>query len=128
MKIARSSTLEFIPASHEDPNDPGVFKKVLFDKFAITPGQVQMVNWAKMPKGKSFQLHYHEDMDEVFIIVEGEASMTIDGQTEILNRGDAVVVPAGGKHLMSNHSEGAVEYIVFGVSREKGGKTIVITD
>lgn len=117
--------MDYIPASHEDPTDPGVYKKVLFSKLDITPGQVQMVNWAKMPHGRAFQLHYHEDMDEVFVIVRGEVEMTVDSESEVLYAGDAVVVPAKSQHKMTNLSEHDVEYLVFGVSRGQGGKTIV---
>jgi hypothetical protein len=30
MKIVRGKDFEFVPASHEDPKDPGTYKKVLF--------------------------------------------------------------------------------------------------
>ncbi|MDP3998651.1 MAG: cupin domain-containing protein [bacterium] len=124
MKIIRFDKLEFIPASHEDPKSPGVFKRVLLKKPDLLAGRIEMVNWAKLPAGKSFKPHYHEDMEEVFIILNGTAKIKIDSEEEILNEGDAVVIPMGKVHEMENISDEDVNYIALGVSLEKGGRTV----
>ena len=80
MKIIRTDDKSFIPASHENPLSPGVWKKVLFQRDELQPGTVQMVNWARLPVGNSFSAHYHEDMQEIFIIVAGEAEMVVAGE------------------------------------------------
>lgn len=126
MKVARASEQSFVPASHENPLDPGCLKKVLFAKGDICKGSVQMVNWACMPKGKSFQLHYHEDMDEVFVIVSGKVEMMVNDERSVLNPGDGVVVKARQHHRMNNIGDTDVQYIVFGVSTEQGGATRVV--
>lgn len=125
MKIARFKDLPFIPASHENPLHPGVLKKVLFRKGDIIPGQIQMVNWAKLLPKKSFQAHYHEDMDEVFILLNGRAKMNIGTEELFLEQGDAVIVPMKQIHTMKNLGRRPLEYIIFGVGRNKQGKTIV---
>lgn len=124
MKITRGSDLEFVPASHEKANDPGCLKKVLADHADLIAGQVQMVNWVKLPVGKSFQPHYHEDMQEVFVIVSGTATMTVDGKTSQLTGGDAIIIDPRQVHSMSCSGEIEVTYIVFGISTGQGGKTI----
>lgn len=124
MKIAKSSSLDYVPASHEDPKNPGVLKKVLFTNKDLIKGQIMMVNWAKLPKGKSFRNHYHEDMEEVFIILTNQVRMTVDNKQAILQSGDAVVVPIKSTHIMENISSGDVEYLVFGIALEQGGKTV----
>ena len=116
MKIVRAAELELIPASHEDPQTPGVFKKVMFRKDDFADGKAEMINWALLPKGKSFAPHYHEDMQEVFIIVRGKAKVTIDQEAGILYQGDAVVIPVGSVHEMENIGTEDVEYIVVGIS------------
>ena len=80
MRVIRANDREYIPASHEDPTKPGVMKKVLATKAEIIDGKVQMINWAKLPVGTSFRLHYHEDMEETFIMVCGTAQMRIADQ------------------------------------------------
>lgn len=124
MKIIRFDDLQFVPASHEDPQNPGVLKKVLLKKEDLLAGRIEMVNWAKLPVGRSFKPHYHEDMEEVFIILNGQAKIKIGNEEEILNEGDAVIIPMGKIHGMENISQEDVDYIALGVSLEKGGRTI----
>ncbi len=125
MKIVRSSSLKYLPARHENPLDPGVLKKVLFTNVDILPGQIQMVNWAQLLPHKSFQAHYHQDMDEVFILLSGEVEVKIGTETEIMNKGDAVLIPATQMHTMKNFASTPAEFIVFGVSRSNSGRTVL---
>jgi len=128
MKVIRAETLPFEPASHEDPANPGVLKKILLQRDAIPQGIIQMINWAKLPVQHSFRPHYHEDMDEIFILVAGEAILTCDQETVRLTAGDAVVIPAQSVHEMKNDGSEDVEYIVAGISRGTNGQTIVVAE
>ncbi len=114
------------PASHEPVDDPGVWKRVIATKQHLMRGQVQMVNWARLPAGKSFARHFHEDMEEVFILLSGKAMMTVSGKQIELARGDALIVAPHEVHSMRNIGAGDVEYVVFGISSERGGKTVVV--
>ena len=124
MRIIRGSEIDFIPASHEDPKDPGVLKKVLVKRDELIQGRIQMINWARMEVGKAFESHYHEDMEEVFVILTGRAEIVVDGERGELEAGDAVLIPVRGVHQMRNMGSEVVEYIALGVSNEQGGKTI----
>jgi len=115
-----------VPASHENPLAPGVWKKVLFGKAEFQPGRVQMVNWARLPAGSQFAAHYHEDMQEVFVIVQGVAEMTVSGQTAELRRGDAILVDVREVHQMRALGTDDVEYVVFGVASGQEGRTVVV--
>jgi mannose-6-phosphate isomerase-like protein (cupin superfamily) len=128
MKIARAADVTFIPASHESRLTPGVWKKVLFAKADFQPGQVPMVNWARLPAGSAFAAHYHEDMQEVFVIVAGETEMTVAGQTVELGRGDAILVDVGEVHRMHNLGSKDVEYVVFGIAAGHNGRTVVVPE
>jgi len=126
MKVIRSKALEFVPASHEDPASPGVVKKVLLCKDDLIEGRVQMMNWALLPVGKAFRSHYHQDMEEVFIVIHGTAKMTVGEREARIGPGDVVVIPVGDIHRMENMGKEDVEYIAMGISREKGGKTVIV--
>jgi mannose-6-phosphate isomerase-like protein (cupin superfamily) len=126
MKIVRGKDFEFVPASHEDPKDPGTYKKVLFGREEFIDGHAQMLNWARMPVGKSFNLHYHETLVEVFVMLKGKADITVGGETEAIGPGDAVMIDIGQKHSMKNTGDEDVEYIVFGISTGADGKTVNI--
>lgn len=126
MKHILSSVLEYIPASHENPDAPGVFKKILLKRQDLVNGRIQMINWALLPAGKTFQRHYHEDMQEVFIMVQGTAKITIEQETEVLFAGDAVVIPIGHVHTMQNIGPDNVQYVVVGISTGDNGKTVIV--
>lgn len=126
MKVVRGSEISFVPASHEVASSPGVYKRVLATFEDLTHGQVMMVNWAMLPAGSSFQRHFHEDMQEVFIMLSGPVTMNVDGDANRLDKGDAILISPREIHEMSNESEHDVEYIVFGISTGEGGKTVVV--
>ena len=128
MKTIRSEDHAFVPASHEDPLAPGVLKKVLLQKDELQPGTVQMMNWAKLPVGNSFAAHYHEDMQEIFIIVHGVTKITVGTETVVLRRGDAIVIDAAEVHRMWNHGDQDAEYVVVGITAGTGGRTVVVDD
>lgn len=127
MKKISINKLKFIPASHEDPESPGALKKILYTfKDFSDGGRLQMINWACLPKDSKFIPHYHDDMDEVFIIISGKAKIKVGDREDILERGDAVFIPMKTVHQMQNLEENNLEYIVIGVSRGKSGQTHVI--
>lgn len=126
MKFIKSGDLPFVPSSHEDQDKPGVVKRVLATKSDLQPGQTQMVNWARLSAGHSFEPHYHEDMQEMFVILSGDVELAVDGETFKLSAGDAVVIDPREVHQMWNHGQDPVDFLAFGISSEQGGKTVVV--
>ena len=126
MKTIYAADRSFVPASHENPQSPGAWKKVLLQRADLQSGVVQMINWSRLPPGKSFAPHYHEDMQEVFIVLEGEARITVGSQEAVLRRGDAVVIDAREIHEMCNLGQTEMEYLAMGISSGQGGRTIVV--
>ena len=124
--VIRGKDIPYLPASHEDPVDPGVLKRVLYTKNDVPAGRIQMINWAVIPGRKSFRPHYHEDMDEIFVITTGTVSMTAGGKVFALRAGDAVRIPAGCIHSMTNPFRRNVTYLVIGISFGRNGRTITL--
>ena len=125
MILKRLNNIPIEAASHENPVNPGVFKQVLIQKNEAPEGKVQMINWATLPRGKHFTSHYHEDMEEIFIIIGGKVIMRVGNETFELKKGDLISVPQLASHEMWNKSETPATYIVIGVSLGKGGKTVL---
>jgi len=126
MKIFRLNEMEWIPASHENQQTPSVWKKVLLEKANLIEGRVQMVNWCRMEPGKAFSPHYHEDMEEIFLILRGKARIRIgEGAAEIKSQ-EAVVIPPREVHEMKNTGEEDLEYLALGISQGQGGKTVLV--
>jgi mannose-6-phosphate isomerase-like protein (cupin superfamily) len=124
MKIIRFGKIDWQPASHENPQNPGVLKKVMVKVGDMCSGKLQMINWAKMKPQKQFSAHYHEDMDEIFIITSGKAEIKVDKETEILQKGDAIIIPQKSVHMMKNIGDKDAFYIAIGISEDKDGKTV----
>jgi quercetin dioxygenase-like cupin family protein len=128
MKLVRGNSIPFVPASHENPDNPGCLKRVLVCRDDLIEGQVQMVNWSLLPFGSSFQRHYHQDMQEVFVIIEGHVQMQVDTHTHELNPGDAILIEPNEVHNMTNLGDRDATYLVFGISKQLGGKTIQVLE
>ncbi len=126
MKFIPAAAGEYVPASHEDAENPGVLKRVIATHSDVLAGQVMMVNWAHLPGNSSFQRHYHEDMQEVFVLISGHVTMTVDDATVEMLSGDTVIVEPREIHQMENPGDPSAEYLVFGISTGQGGQTIVV--
>jgi mannose-6-phosphate isomerase-like protein (cupin superfamily) len=126
MRIIRFDSMPFVPAGHENPLSPGVVRKALLQRPDLQPGCVQMVNWASLGVGKRFARHYHEDMQEIFVLVQGEAEITVGDQRAMLRCGDAVVIEPREIHEMENRGSQSVEYVAIGITSEEGGRTVVV--
>ena len=117
MKIIRSNDITKTPASHEDSENPGVLKQVLLRQADIAPGRIQMINWSTLLPNKSFRSHYHEAMEEVFIILDGEVEITVEEEKAILKKGDAIVIPETAVHVMKNLTDREINYIAIGIAK-----------
>jgi len=65
-------------------------------------------------------------MQEIFIIVAGEAEMVVAGETVVLGRGDTIAIDQREIHRMTNRGSEDVEYLVLGITGNRGGKTVVV--
>jgi quercetin dioxygenase-like cupin family protein len=59
--------------------------------------------------GKQVALHSHEHTEQVMVILDGEVTMTIAGETKTLRAGDVVVVNRGVEHAL--YSEPGVTFL-----------------
>lgn len=126
MKIIRCDDRSFVPAGHENPLTAGCVKKVLFVRDDLRPGRVQMVNWARLLVGQSFSAHYHEDMQEMFIVIRGVAEITVDSETATLYPGDTVLIEPREVHRMHNRGGEDVDYLAIGIAGSAHGRTVVV--
>src|SRR3989344_3136410 len=114
MKLVKAKETSYIPLAHTNSQKPEAWKKVLFTHSDLVTGKIQMINWAKLPSGNRVNAHYHQSMQEIFIILKGTVSMTIDKAKVILEKGDAIAVPIKSVHAMKNIGKTEVLYITLG--------------
>ena len=53
--------------------------------------------------GESLSLQSHEFRQENWIVVDGEATVELDGEKMILKKGNSIFIPIKSKHRLSNH-------------------------
>ena len=105
------------PATHEDPNDPGVWKKVILKHEEIDPkSKLMMINLSKVPVGKTHKAHSHETMEEYFYFTEGHGEVKIDDEIVPVGPGDRIIVPAKIIHQVKNTEEKELLYIGLGIA------------
>jgi mannose-6-phosphate isomerase-like protein (cupin superfamily) len=46
--------------------------------------------------------HSHREMEEVIYVVKGSGEAWVDGDVAPINVGDAILIPAGARHMMVN--------------------------
>ncbi len=70
------------------------------DLYCLRPGQAQ-------------KRHTHDDVDKIYLGVEGTGRVTIGGEERSLEPGEAVLAPAGVEHGIINDGLDALVMVVF---------------
>lgn len=55
--------------------------------------------------GEIANLHYHEKMEEIYFVLEGEGEIELNGEWHRIKAEDSIAIPVGIKHRMRNKSE-----------------------
>jgi mannose-6-phosphate isomerase-like protein (cupin superfamily) len=71
------------------------------------------------PKG-GIGAHFHNNCEEMFVILNGEAQFTIDGHTSVVKGPAGAPVRMGHSHAIYNHSDQTVEWMNINVTAIKG--------
>jgi mannose-6-phosphate isomerase-like protein (cupin superfamily) len=66
---------------------------------------------ARLPPGTSTTPHHHIQAEEIYYILEGEAVMRLGEQTERVGPGDAIAIPPGTIHQITNVGQGVLRIL-----------------
>ena len=82
-------------------------------------------NWAfvdhlLIPAGSSVGSHFHNGVEEVYLVIKGKGTVRVNDETAQIVNGDAVPVRAGEIHSFEPDKGEALEMIIYGVALEKG--------
>jgi len=67
------------------------------------------------PGGSSGKNPHPAPREELAVVFSGELTLTLDGQTQGLSRGDAVTIPSGAARKWSNESNGPTDVLLLTV-------------
>ncbi len=58
--------------------------------------------------------HVHAGYDEVYYVLSGKGTMTLEDETHTVSRGTVAVIPAGVAHSLEADPGSELEFIIFG--------------
>lgn len=70
----------------------------------------------ELPPGGSEGMHAHPEeqpLEELYLVVSGQAEMRVDDSTHVLGPGDAVLAPVGSPHDLLNTGEETLRVVVI---------------
>ncbi|HEU0119298.1 MAG TPA: cupin domain-containing protein [Bryobacteraceae bacterium] len=73
-----------------------------------------------IPPGGGIGHHFHNQMEEMFVILDGEAEFTIDGRTSVLRGPAGAPCRMGRSHAIYNPGDKPVEWMNIAVGSMKG--------
>src|ERR1700722_17787647 len=91
----------------------------LFDFHALDTNLFFLHRGILEPKG-GIGAHYHNQCEEMFVILDGEAQFTIDGRTSVLKGPAGAPCRMGHSHAIYNPTDKPVQWMNINVSAMKG--------
>jgi mannose-6-phosphate isomerase-like protein (cupin superfamily) len=79
---------------------------------SVSPVANHSMAEAALPPGGRTDRHHHKVSEEMYYLVEGEALMEIDGEERAVTVGDAILIPVGSWHQITNTGSGPMRMIV----------------
>jgi mannose-6-phosphate isomerase-like protein (cupin superfamily) len=73
-----------------------------------------------MNANSSIGEHFHHSMEEMYVLLEGEAEFTVNGRTSLIKAPALVPCKLGNAHGMYNTSGKTVKWLNFGVGKTRG--------
>jgi len=105
------------PAVHGGAGSMGF--TALLNRGAVTP-EFNFLHRGVIPPGAGIGHHFHNTVEEMFVILDGEAQFTIDGRTATVKGPAGVICRTGHSHAIYNASSTPVQWMNLNVSLNAG--------
>ena len=93
--------------------------RALLNRGALTP-EFNFLHRGVIPAGSGIGHHFHNVVEEMFVILDGEAQFTIDGRTASVKGPAGVLCRAGHAHAIYNPGPAPVQWMNLNVSLVAG--------
>jgi mannose-6-phosphate isomerase-like protein (cupin superfamily) len=87
----------------------------LLNRGAVTP-EFNFLHRGEIPPGAGIGHHFHNTVEEMFVILDGEAQFTIDGRTATVKGPAGVICRTGHSHAIYNAGSTPVQWMNLNVS------------
>jgi mannose-6-phosphate isomerase-like protein (cupin superfamily) len=83
--------------------------RVLLDAETGTRNQSLAEAW--LESGQSTQRHYHARSEELYVLLDGEGEMEVDGERSRVGPGQAILIPPGARHQITASDDGPLRFL-----------------
>lgn len=66
---------------------------------------------ARLPAGEATTPHHHVETEEIYYILGGEGLMRVGEETRPVGPGDAIAIPPGASHQITNTGTGVLKFL-----------------
>jgi mannose-6-phosphate isomerase-like protein (cupin superfamily) len=91
----------------------------LLNRGAVTP-EFNFLHRGEIPPGAGIGHHFHNVVEEMFVILDGEAQFTVDGRTATVKGPAGVICRTGHSHAIYNASSKPLQWVNLNVSLVAG--------
>lgn len=95
------------------------------DGWHLLAGDDLSVIEERMPPGSSEVRHRHAHARQFFYVLDGTATLELDGVAHRLDAGHGLHVPPGAAHQMRNDSTAELHFLVISSPRSHGDREVV---
>jgi quercetin dioxygenase-like cupin family protein len=122
-----SDTVNYFEEASGRPTEPGRF--VVIDRdlpaLALAPGLLAhalvgrnlLASFVRYEPNSQAPLHAHEE-EQIFIVMDGEIELELDGEKQLMGPGDAALIPAFVPHSARTYDGAAYQIDVFSPPRK----------
>jgi mannose-6-phosphate isomerase-like protein (cupin superfamily) len=118
-RIAHTDPAKYAPAKAVHGGAGQMEYMVLLDAHALETNLLFLHRGVLEPHG-GIGHHFHNQCEEMFVILDGEAQFTIDGRTSVLKGPAGALCRMGHSHAIYNATDRPVQWMNMNVSAVKG--------
>jgi mannose-6-phosphate isomerase-like protein (cupin superfamily) len=83
---------------------------------------------ARLDPGARTAAHYHPKCEEIYYILTGQGRMEIDGEMRTVARGDAIAIPPGQTHQITNTGSETLVFLCCCAPGYEHSDTVLVDD
>jgi mannose-6-phosphate isomerase-like protein (cupin superfamily) len=118
-RIAHTDPAAYRPLSAVHGGAGAMSFTALLNRGAVTP-EFNFLHRGVIPAAAGIGHHFHNVVEEMFVILDGEAQFTIDGRTASVKGPAGVLCRTGHSHALYNPGPGPVQWMNLNVSLVAG--------
>jgi len=66
---------------------------------------------ATLEPDQATERHYHRATEEIYFVVKGSGLLEVDGESQIVRPGDAILIPPGAWHTFENNGTSELRFL-----------------